>query len=439
MKFYQRKWFWAIFILVFSVVLARHFKVDIHDEGFGRGWYYGDAHSEKNVESASRYYLEHGFTKNSGLPVYEYNDDNPANDYVYSHYPPLSEWLGGLWANILQEYDAVYIGLFPLLLSVLLFFLIYKILGEFLQEPRAAFIGASLLVLSNYFICWADDIHQHLYIELLKWLFVYGWWMYLKTEKKNLLIYFLLCLSYFAMCLLSYETYVYTAIIVVGFSFVIRKQVFRLDVFVLLLVPVLAFSLRLYVNYLYFGSWDAMVSDMYNAMLERTVGGGSKQNELGRAMTLHDYIWLLPKTRLHRLGHFYIFPSFVIIGLGILGFLQVKKKSAQLFKIVLVVYLASLSWLFVMPQHALIHIFTLRHIGLFLGLVLGYGILRYKEMIITHYREKKYIYMTLHSVVLGYSFLYAMINTFYFVYLCFGWAYPSFGTHKYELINQFLF
>lgn len=435
-KFYQRPIFWGILLFVYAVIGFRYFNVGIHDEGYGRSWYYGDSSSEGNVESAAKFYMEHGFGPNAGLPTYNHSDSIPENDYVYTHYPPMAEWLGGIIAKASGHYTDHAISTVPLLLSVLLFFMIYFILARWLNNDLAAFIGASVLVLSNYFISWADDAHQHLYIEFFRWSFVYLWWLYL-TEKQPKYLILVLAFCYAMMCLLSFEPYVYTAIIIIGFPLALRKKLVRWEVAVLLFVPLLSFGLRLYLNAQYLGGFSMMLQDMRSALLNRT-GMSSEASELSRKMVFGDYLYLLPKTRIHRLGHFYIFPSLVVILLGILGAIRLRKYNPVFFRVALVIYIAAVSWIFVMPQHALIHIFTLRHIAIFVGIVIGFGLLYYKEILLRHWRGKQYLYLSGHLIILSYSLFYVAVNTVYFVYLKYGLLYPHLGRDGFELFDRFL-
>ncbi len=435
-KFYQRPLFWIILLFVYAIIGSRYIKVGIYDEGYGRSWYYGDNSSEKNVESAAKFYMEKGFKPNAGLPTYNHNDTIQGNDYVYTHYPPMAEWMGGLIAKASGHYSDQAISVVPLLLSVLLFFMIFFILAKWLNNDLAAFVGASVLVLSNYFISWADDAHQHLYIEFFRWSFVYLWWLYL-TEKKPKYLILVLAFCYAMMCLFSFEPYVYIAIIVIGFPLALRQKLVRWEVAVLLIVPVCAFGLRLYLNAQYLGGWANMMKDMQSALMNRT-GVSSEVSELARKMDFTDYFYFLPKTRLHRLGHFYIFPSLVVVLLGVLGIVQLKKSNPVFFRVAIVIYIAALSWVFVMPQHALIHIFTLRHVAIFVGIVIGFGLIKYKAILTAHWQNRKYLFLAGHFVILAYSLFYIAINTVYFVYLKYGLLYPHLGHDNYEMFDRFL-
>lgn len=436
-KFFQRPIFWVIFVFVFSVVLVRYFRIDIHDRGYARAWYYGDKSSEGNVESAARFYKEYGYGANAGLPTYNHLDQDLSNNYVYTHYPPMAEWLAGLSAKITGDYSDRYNSILPLLLSIVLFFMIYKVLGRWFENNLASFVSASILVLSNYFISWADDAHQHLYVEFFKWIFVYCWWLYL-TEKRPFYYIILLAFCYVMLCLLSFEPYVYIAIVIVGFPIALKQKVVRWEVAALLLVPILAFGLRLYLNAQYLGGFAEMIADMKAALLNRT-GRSADKSELERVMTFSDYIYELPRTRLQRLGHFYIFPSLIVVLLGILGAVQIRKYDRSLFRLLVVIYIASISWVLVMPQHALIHIFTLRHLSVLIGMVIGFGIVYYYSLIKKHWQERRYAFLVIHTLLVVYSFSYIAVNTVYFVYLRYGFLYPSLGTDKYELLNSIFF
>ncbi len=437
MKFYQRKLFWVIFIIVFSVILSRYFKISIHDEGYGRGWYFGDTHSAKNVETSAKYYLDSGFAKNSGLPYYGYDDGIENNEYVYTHYPPMAEWIAGAFATLTGHWQAHYISIMPLVLSVCLFFLIFHFSGQLLPDKNAGFISACIIVLSVYFLAWADDIHQHLYNEFFKWSFVLIWWRYLKfnTSKFNIV---LLAILYLMMCLISFEPYVYIAIVVVGMSYVIQKKWISPEIVLLLAIPLVAFSIRLYMNANYFGSMEAMIADMKGAFVNRT-GGENAQSELGRAMNWKDYLITLPKTRFQRLGHFYLFPSVVIFIIGILGIRKIKNTDKELFKVAAVIYIACVSWIVAMPQHALIHIFTLRHMAVFLSIVLGYGIIEYYGIVKKHFLASKKGWIAVHAVLILYTTMYTILNTVYVMYMKYGLFYPHLGKENYDIINSIFF
>lgn len=435
-KFYRRPVFWVILFFVYSIILVRHAHIGIYDSGFGRAWYFGDAFSDINVESASKYYMEHGLKRNSGLPTYKYTDTIAGNEFVYTHYPPMAEWVGGVFAKLTGHYDFQAVSWIPLCLSVVLFFMIYHILSVWLGNNIASFVGASLLVLSNYFIAWADDVHQHVFVEFYRWAFVYLWWLYL-TVKKNHLLIFVLALCYAMMSLHSFEPYVYIAIIIIGFPIALRQKFIRWEVGLLLAVPIVCFIFRLWLSSRYLGSWEAMMQDMILAYKHRT-GSDDRWSEIGRVMSLWDYVNFLPETRLHRLGHFYSFPSLVIVMLGILGLTELRRLDNSMYRIAIVIYIAAISWIFVMPQHALIHIFTLRHIGIFIGLVCGLGILKYKNIIAAHLLKKDYLLLSVHAVILAYSGTYFAINTVYFLYIKYGWCYPRFGMDNFELTNYFL-
>src|SRR5690606_752233 len=128
--------FWVIFLFVYSIIIFRHVNIDIHEPGFGRGWFYGDDFSDRNVESAAKYYMVHGLKSNYGLPTYFYTDTITGNEMVYTHYPPMAEWIGGAVAKLTKDYSFKTLSILPLVLSVFLFFMIYHILSQWIKSNK---------------------------------------------------------------------------------------------------------------------------------------------------------------------------------------------------------------------------------------------------------------------------------------------------------------
>ncbi len=434
--FYQKKTFWIIFIFCCSIIVTRYVKISIDDSGYGKGWYFGDSFSCKNVQSAAMYYHDNGFQSTNYLPMYRYEDTITNNEYIYTHYPPLAEWVGGITTKITGSTSEHVFSFLPMLLSILLIFFIYKVLEDITGTKKESFLSASMIVLSIYFLAWTSDFHQALYIEVGRWSVLWLWWYYLQVNSKKILVP-LIALIYACICFISFEAYVYIAIILVGFSWVLQKKVFRWELLCLLLVPAIMFSLRLYINYLHFHTWATTIADFKSAYVTRT-GIREGFSELGRKMTWQDYLILLPKTRFIRLGHFYILPSAVLIIICGLGLAEIKKRNKQLFHLCIVVYMACLSWTLLMMQHALIHIFTLRHVAIFVALTIGFGLYKYKEIVLYDFKNKYFFKIAIHSLVILYSITYASINTVYFLYIKYAFCYPHLGVNTYEVDSFFL-
>lgn len=426
--------FWIIFLFCVSILFARY-RISIDDAGFSKGWYFGDSFSSNNVKSAAMNYHDYGFRSHHLLPTYNYQDTIPNNEFLYTHYPPLAEWIGGLTTKLTGSSSEYVLSILPLLLSIGLFFFIFKVIEDITGYKKESFIAASCLVLSNYYLGWASDFHQHVYIEVGRWLFIWVWWKYLKGEASKWVIPALM-LIYACICFVSFEAYVYIAIITLGFSWVLTKKIIRWEIVLILSVPVLMFALRLFINYTEFHSWALTITDFRKAYTTRT-GVAEGYSELGRKMTLHDYLFLLPYTRFIRLGHFYLFPSIILIGLCFQGLLKIKSLNKTLFQLCIVVYLACISWTLLMMQHALIHIFTLRHLAIFVALTLGFGLVAYYEIIKKHIQERKFAWIILHSVIIIYATTYIGINTVYFLYLKYGFMYPHLGTSTFEVTGFF--
>lgn len=84
------------------------------------------------------------------------------------------------------------------------------------------------------------------------------------------------------------------------------------------------------------------------------------------------------------------------------------KTSLIQFKMAIIFFIAGIAWIFIMPQHAIVHTFTIKHLAVFVVFVSGYGLIKYIEL----FRQS----------------LLSIIRVYY-VYLKFGFAYPQFGTN----------
>lgn len=418
-----------VFIFCYSLILFRWLSIPIADkESEARIGVYGDAFSSRNVHSAAMWFQDMGYTKTRALPIFNYTGNfNPEGIEVYTHYPPLPDIAGGVYARILNTKDPYRLAVFPILLSVFFFFFLLLVLKKILPDTRAAFISWLTLVISCYFICWADDLHQHLYTELLKWAYVYILYRYFTEIKKRWMLPALASI-YFIQSWLTYESIPFLAIITVGFFIIFRKKVLPPACFLLLAMPVLGVALHLFQNYLYFGKWHDVMADMKNAFLKRTTGTGELSNELGRAVQLHDIFRMWYYELWFRIGRMFSIPAIPFILLSAFALSRMYRQHRIHFKIAIVFFLAGIAWIFVMPQHAVIHTFTVKHMGLFIGFVTGYGLVYYYDWVKKHFIQTPFYWKVIYALLIGYTLYGFIYNQVYYVYLKFGFAYPHWGT-----------
>ncbi|HSZ24529.1 MAG TPA: hypothetical protein VK766_02365 [Cytophagaceae bacterium] len=412
----------AAFIFSFSIVIIRIISVPLLNSGKARDSIHGDSYSDINTYSAMRYFYDFGFGKSYLLPVHGYKGDgNSANMGAYTHYPALPDILAGSYARILHTTDTRWVRIFPLLISIGFFFFIVHFFQTLLPDKNAAFIGALVLVLSNYFIFWADNLHKHLYEEILKWVYVYLLFLYYREDRKNKWLIVLCSLIFILVTNISFEPVTYLAIVTVGMSWIYKRNIFTFETILLGFAPVIGFGLHFYQNILYFGSVDLALADMTHAAALRTTGIESVQNEMKRNLTFLDYI-SIPYYWSFRIERLFLIPGPAFFFFAYLGLKEIRKVNQQLFGLGIVLLIASLSWNIFMTQHWLVHTFTTKHLGLFYGFVIGYGLLSYYDLVKKDWASNVVFKKILHVIFIGYILVMALSQQL-FDYFRYGFFY----------------
>ncbi|MBL7739880.1 MAG: hypothetical protein JNK14_11705 [Chitinophagaceae bacterium] len=414
------------FLFCYCLILFRWLNIPIADAVTeARVGVYGDAFSSRNVHSAAMWFKDIGYTKTKGLPVFNYTGNlNQSGTEVYTHYPSLPDILGGVYARTLNTKDPYKIAVFPILLSIIFFFILQLVLKKILPDSKSAFISWVLLVISCYFICWADDLHQHLYTELLKWVYIYILYLYFTEQRKRWMLPSL-CMIYFVQSWLTFESIPFLAIITVGFFILFDQKLFSPACLLLLVMPIAGVALHLFQNYLYFGDWSAVIADMKAALLKRTTGQAG--NELGRAVQSYDFVKMWTYEFWFRMGRTFALPAISIIVIAAFALRSLYFHHRTHFKMAIIFFLAGIAWIFVMPQHAIVHTFTIKHMGVFVAFVSGYGILQYMELLKKHLVGRTFYWLAVHILFIFYTIGGFLYNQGYYVYLKFSLAYPRLG------------
>jgi hypothetical protein len=415
-----------VFIFCYSLIIFRWLNIPITDKtSEARIGVYGDAFSSRNVYSSAMWFKDIGYRKTKALPVFNYNGNfNQSGVEVYTHYPPLPDILGGVYTRLLNTKSPYSISIIPILLSIFFFFFLQIALRKIIPDPKAAFISWLMMVTSCYFICWADDLHQHLYTELLKWLYIYVLYRHFTETKKRWMLP-ALCSIYFIQSLITFEAIPFLAIITLGFSIIFTKKIFTAVNLLILMMPVLGVALHFFQNYLYLSSWQAVTEDMKNAFLKRTTG--EINNELGRTIKATDFLRMWSYELWFRMGRMFTLSAIPFIVVSAFALYHFYYKSRNHFKMAVTFFIAGIAWIFIMPQHAIVHTFTVKHLAIFTAFVSGYGLLRYLELFQLHLHSKQYLLLLFHFVFIGWMFYSFVFNQVFYVYLKFGFAYPHFG------------
>lgn len=430
----QRSWLQLmLLVLVYSLILYRVFNIPLYDAGSARDSIHGDSYSDQNTHSAVMYFYDKGFTESAFLPMHNYHSDSLENPRTgpYTHYPAFSDVALGLWARTIGSTQPSHLRLLPVLFSLLWFLLIFQLFAAMLPNQRAAFIGAAALVLSNYFIAWADSLHRPMWDELFKFAGVWLLYDYYTDERRCGWKLAGIALVLFLAVNTAYDPALYLAVTVAGFAWVFDRKLFTKETLLLAAATLGGFFLHLWQVKLFYGSWELAIEDLGGAAVYRTTGEATNEvyrnqtaGELGREITWVDYL-KLPFDWLNRIERFFLFPGWGFVPLALLGLRQLRKEHRQNFRLALVLLIGSFIWTLVFAQQTIVHIFNTRHLGLFYGLVIGYGLLSYRTYVLAHFRQQKWPWMLLHVVFIGYLLAIALSQQVWDLFVKNGFAWQG--------------
>lgn len=416
----------AAFVIAYIIIIFRMINISAVEPGRGRNQIFGDGFSDVNTISSAWYFYDSGFVKTSLLPVHDYytNTNNPV---VYTHYPALPNILAGLYSVVFNTKSEVVLRIVPILLSVCLFMLIYAVLSLLITNASIAITGSCILVLSNYFIAWADNLHQHLYGELLKWLFIYLLFKYHESGRQSSVVLFILLLIMMIQVNISFEQPVYIGILSAGFAWVYQRKFVTKETVLLFTALIFGFLLHLIQNVNYFGSFQLAINDLFEAFRYRTTGNVSNLQPVSEEKFSLLKFYMIPFNWFNRMERYFLFPGWFILAIYMLSFKQIHAQQDKAIKLIWVFFAASVSWFIVMPQHAYIHTFTAKHFAVWYAIIAAYGLHFYLPRLKKDFVDRRGLRMAFHTILLVYCFVMFASQQIYELYLKFGLLYPHLG------------
>jgi hypothetical protein len=409
-------------LLAYTVIVCRMFNVSVFDETRARNQIFGDGYSDINTLSSAWYFKDSGFTKTAFLPVHEYKvqTKQPA---IYTHYPALPNILAGAAAVVLNSYNEPLLRLLPVLLSLLLAFFIYRVLHRLIPDKRVALLATVLLYSSNYFIAWADNLHQHLYGELLKWLSIAVMMEYYEKGRNQLRFLLVLCIIMLLQVNISFEQPVFFGILAAGFAWHYQRNVFTRETVLLFVSLCAGFLLHMYQNKVYFGSWQLAIDDLTNAFVYRTTGQQAIQG--GHAEETFSWVqWLtLPADWLNRMERFFVLPGWFVLVVYILFYKKIHTQGEKSLQLIWVFLAAGIAWSVVMPQHAFIHSFTSKHFAVWYAPVAASGLYLLYQHLRNTFSEMNWWKKVFYVCLIGYACIMFITQHVWELYLKFGVLY----------------
>ncbi|MDZ4668532.1 MAG: hypothetical protein SGJ00_11715 [bacterium] len=417
----------TIFVLVFTVIGYRAIYVSVFDSERARNGVFGDGFSDKNTLSSANYFLDSGFTQTSFLPVHDYFPGYPA--YVpstYTHYPPLPNILAGLYGILFQSKEELVLRIIPILLSVFFFFFIFYVINDWLKDEKKAMIGASCLWLANYFICYGDNLHQHVYGELLKWIYVYGLYLFHESNQKRKWIWAMLMLIMVLEVNISFEQPVFLGIATLGFSWIYQKKIFSFTTVPAAAMVLLGFTLHLAQNAHFFGSWQMAIDDMTKAYTFRATGVDVEGYINTHKFTWRD-AWEIPFDWFNRMERYFAIPGWAMIVVFGLTWKDFKQQYPLFYQINWALFFAAITWGLVMSQHAYFHGFTNKHFSIWFALTAGFCLPIYFNKMKLAFKAEKILPKVLHILLIAYMLGMFLTQQVWEVWLKLGVLYPKFG------------
>ncbi len=389
-----------LFFLCFFFIGIRTYYVPIDDTGSGRSSIDGDGYSDINTLSAVRYFHDYGFLDSHFRPMHTYTTpDTKAQAQAYTHYPSMPDILVGAWSIAIDSTNEKVLRLFPIIISMGFFFLIFFFMQKWLGDSDAAFLSSCLIVTSNYFICWSDTLHKHSFEEVLKWGFVYLLFLY--SQKKSWWLVSVMSFLAIVIMNISFEPAVFLSVATVGFSIMTEKSYFKLFNRLTICIGicfVFGFALHVYMNVLYFESWPTAIEDLKAAFLYRT---NQCLDATQCGLKFKDYLQY-PIVILNRIERFFWIPGWALLVLSWFAFRKWRKDSPRNISVFWVLFASSISWYLIMNQHAWAHAFVGKQSGLLWAWVAGVGLLEYRLQLLKDWRTGSLKLRGLHGFFVTY-------------------------------------
>lgn len=415
-----------LFAGCFSLICWRASHVSVFEAERARNTIFGDGFSDINTISSARYFADSGFTQTAFLPVHDYKVKENAFPVVYTHYPALPNILAGFYAVLFQSESEWTLRIIPVLLSVFFFFMIFRILAEVTGDDKKALAGSIVLWVSNYFLVWADNLHQHLYGEMLKWLYFLLLYRYHKQGRTNRTYFWLLMLLLVVQVNITFEQPVFLGVLTLGFAIVYQRRIFTMETIGGVIAIVAGFGLHLLQNVIYLGSLDLALEDLKGAFLLRTAGVETQNIQSESAFGLRN-IWEIPFNWFNRMERFYALPGWGLLLMSIWGYRQMRTDKPELVKICIALFFASAAWSVLMAQHAFIHTFTNKHFSIWYAITAAYALPAFIAKIKQDLSARHYVWISFDMILIAYCAAMFATQQVWEVYIRYGFGFPYFG------------
>ena len=255
-----------------------------------------------------------------------------------------------------------------LLFSVLfLIFILFWFPRQF-TDPNETTAAIAVLLVSNYFIGWADCLSEQPFSEYFKWLaFASLLWSYRNPRKKTPLV--CLAVTCLGAALTTPYPVVSLAVLSVGMAWAHRTGYVVPQLWIPLASMTIGVAIHASLGILHVGGVAPWWADIVDSLHRRTVGNARSESTIG----LHSIgRWLLEW--LNRPERYFMLSTTTLV-LATWAYFKRWKADPLRLRVTAAVIASTFSWSLIFPQHFLTHHFMARDVGLWAGWVGGSGLL----------------------------------------------------------------
>jgi hypothetical protein len=316
----------------------------------------GDAFSDARAALAGKNFVDLGFLPLHFLPVEIARPTRPipVKEEIYTHYPPGSELLNGLYRRLgiddLRDWRLIAAA--ASLLGLVFWFLGLRVLFD----DTVALLGLATYALNFTFIWLGDSVHHYAYSDCLRSLV---FWLAARVARpghrpRETVA---LAITLFAQSLLAFDYILYSQILVFGLGASGWRGEARRRLVLLAAMPVVGVGLHLLQNVWTLGL-SGTVADFGEAFTVRALSQGSGQYMHASFATTLDS--LIHDSR--DLMGFGIGTILVCAAIGVAAWARSTESRDTAARALGTVALGTSAWYVLMHQHAAEHTYVTCHL-----------------------------------------------------------------------------
>jgi len=319
---------------------------------------HADEYSDANVLNAGENFVRFGFTRCRFLPLFEPNLDAPKD--LYTHYPPLGDIFNGVLRMLFKTDSLYFFRGVSLFFSLFTFLFWYLFIKEFSRSNFISLLAAIFYLTSPLFIYGVDSLGIG-YTEFLRSTVFFSFIkMVNATGKKKRVFFSILWISLVLESLFTFDYIIYFSLFFLLFKIFFKKSKEALSkktIFLLILAPIVGFSIHFLQNVWYFKGFLPALQDMKNIAVERVAHSRDASSNLNFAIWW-KYVFARNFSLVFLFNYFILLP-FTLFSCLLYQNLSSKTRAEikPLLYLCIVFAICGINWYIVFPSHSFAHTF----------------------------------------------------------------------------------